>query len=90
MYVYISIHTYIYIYTNFVGIDNKQSKFSLLTKMVVHALGAKGDRSPLIKLDLHKFSTMFYTTTEGQFSVECSTRLYVFFFFISVFLFFTN
>ena len=68
------------------GTDNKQSKFLLLTKTVVHVLGAKGECSPLINFYLVIFSfAIHYTIKWRTISVEFSARLDVFFFFISVF-----
>ena len=69
----------IYIY----GTDNKQSKFLLLTKMVVHALGAKGECSPFINFYLVMifFANSLYYQMEHDFCrILCaSLRLLLFY-----------
>ena len=73
----------VYIY----GTDNKHSKFTLLTKIIVHALGAKGECSPFTNfyLVMIYFLLTLYTIKWSTISVEYSARLFVFLFFISVF-----
>ena len=74
---FFSVGLYIY------GTDNKLSKFLLLTKMVIHALGAKGECSPLMNFYLVMifFANSLYHQMEHDFCrILCaSLRLLLFY-----------
>ena len=69
----------VYIY----GTDNKHNNFSLLTKMMVHVLGAKGECSPFINFYLVMifFANSLYYQMEHDFCrILCaSLRLLLFY-----------